>query len=219
MKKIEGTLVYVHVQEPVEAFHKPNTPKKPPLWQASVVITDKAVRKEFVNFGKSLDTLVSCKEIDIAELEEKYKIPAPEGAGDEVWIVTLRKSTMLGNTGDPVPEKYKPKVFEKQGNVLVDITNTKLVGNGSKGAISFDVFHKKDGTGSIYLKNVLVTDLIEYIKPESADGKPGSEFDDGDEPAEQPKVATKVSAPAKPAAKPARNRGAVSDDDLENLPF
>lgn len=216
MKKIEGTLVYVQVQEPVKAFVKAGVAPKPDEWKASVVITDKSVKKEFEKFAKSLDTLVSIKEVESAEFEEKYKCELPDGAGDEVWVITLRKSTELGKTGKPVPEMYKPKVFEKQGKLIVDITNSKLVANGSKGALSLDVFEKSTGGGSIFLKNVLVTDLIEYVKPESNEGEAGSEFLE-DEPAEQPKVAPKTTVPAKPAAKPARK--APVEDDEETCPF
>ena len=216
MKKIEGTLVYVQVQEPVKAFVKAGVAPKPDEWKAGVVITDKAVKKEYEKFAKSLDTLVSIKEVESIEFEEKYKCDLPEGAGDEVWVVTLRKSTELGKTGKPVPEMYKPKVFEKQGKLIVDITNSKLVANGSKGALSLDVFEKSTGGGSIFLKNVLVTELIEYVKPESNEGEAGSEFLD-DEPAEQPKVAPKTTAPAKPAAKPGKKP--VFDDLDDQIPF
>lgn len=212
MKKIEGMLVYVSVQEPVAAFVKPGVPPKPKEYKASVVITDKAIKKEYEKYAKSLDTLVSIKEVETAEFKEIYKCNPPEGAGDEVWVVTLRKSTELGKTGKPVPDQYKPRVYERVGKTLVDVTATKLPANGSMGAISLDVFIKSAGGGSIFLKNVLVTEMIEYVKEERDQGDPGSEFDDADD---DNGGNVKVPASAKTKAK---SKPTVEDDDSED-PF
>lgn len=217
MKTLSGMLVYVQVQEPVAAFVKPGVPPKPKEWKASVVITDKAIKKEYEKFAKSLDTLVSIKEVETSEFEEIYKVAPPEDAGDEVWVVTLRKSTELGKTGKPVPPQYSPRVYHQVGNTRQDITATTLVANGSYGSISLDVFMKQTGGGSIFLKNVLVTDLIEYEKKESANSNDGSEFDadDGsDKPVKVPaKSIEKAKAAAKVKPKP------VFDDMDDDIPF
>lgn len=216
MNKLSGMLVYVQLQEPVAAFVKPGVPPKPKEWKASVVVTDKAVKKEYEKFAKSLDTLVSIKEVETSEFEEIYKVAPPEDAGDEVWIVTLRKSTELGKTGKPVPDQFKPRVYHQVGNTRQDITATKLVGNGSYGSISLDVFMKQAGGGSIFLKNVLVTDLVEYEKKTGAEND-GSEFDadDGsDTPVKVPAKAVEK-AKAKPKAKPT----SAFDDMDDDIPF
>ena len=217
MKKIEGTLVYVQVKDSVKAFVKPGVPPKPNEWKASIVVTNKDVIKEYKKFAKSLDTLVSIKEVEAAEFEDIYKCPLPEGAGDEVWAVTLRKSTELGKTGKPVPSQYTPRVYERVGKTLVDVTQTKLPANGSKGAISFDVFMKTQGGGSIFLKNVLVTEMIEYVKSDAEHGEPGSEFDDDTaDNGEGSTVKVPASAKAKPTAKA---KPKVEDDDDSSDPF
>lgn len=212
MKKIEGMLVYVAVQQPVPAFVKPGVPPKPAEFKASVVITDKAIKKEYEKFAKSLDTLVSIKEVETAEFKEIYKCDPPADAGDEVWVITLRKSTELGKTGKPVPDQYKPRVYERVGKTLVDVTATKLPANGSMGAISLDVFMKTAGGGSIFLKNVLVTEMIEYVKEDREEGEPGSEFDDADD-GDGGNVKVPASAKTKAKSKPT-----VEDDDSED-PF
>jgi hypothetical protein len=221
MKKIEGTLVYVRMNEPQKAYVKPGTPQKPDEWKASVVVTDKSVIKAYRQFAKELDTLVSVKEIEAGDFEAEFKCPLPEGAGDEVWVVTLRKSTELGKTGEPVPDKYKPRVYEQvqtdSGTIRKDITYTKEVGNGSKGALSIEVFTKTNGTGTLYLKNCLVTDLVEYERKSLEND--GGEFDDEDD------APAAKSAPAKKAATtskaPAKAKAKVQDDfaDDESLPF
>lgn len=216
MKKIEGTLVYVQVKDSVKAFVKPGVPSKPNEWKASIVVTDKDVIKEYKKFAKTLDTLVSIKEVEASEFEDTYKCPLPEGAGDEVWVVTLRKSTELGKTQKPVPEQYRPRVYERVGKTLVDVTQTKMPANGSKGAISFDVFMKTQGGGSIFLKNVLVTEMIEYIKADTDQGEPGSEFDeDNADDGNGGSVKVPASAKTKPVT---RAKPKVEDDDTED-PF
>jgi hypothetical protein len=222
IKKIEGTLVYVQVQKPVKAFVKAGTPIKPDEWKASVVVTDKSVIKAYQKYGKELDTLVSVKEVESSEFEEIYKCDLPEGAGDEVWVVTLRKSTELGKTGEKVPDKYKPRVFEKVGSTLVDVTMSKMPGNGSKGAISIDAFIKTSGGGALYLKNVMVTDMIEYIPEDSAEA--GSEFDDDADSTPQVQLKQEPAKPAVKEGKQAQKAKAVkakpeSDLDESDLPF
>lgn len=217
IKKLEGTLVYVRMNEPQKSYVKPGTPPKPDGWQASVVITDKEVIKAYKKFGKEIDTLLAIKEVDASDFEATYKCPLPEGAGDEVWVVTLRKSTELGKTGKPVPDKYRPRVYEQVGNTRQDITFTKEVGNGSYGFLSIELFEKSDGSGSVYLKNCLVTDLVEYIRTDS-DAAGGSEFDDGEAPA-QPKDKVQSQAPAKAAAKSTKKAKVEDEFGDESLPF
>jgi hypothetical protein len=223
MKTLSGMLLYVSVQEPVAAYVKPGLPAKPKEYKASVVITEKSVIKEYQKFAKSLDTLVSVKEVETSEFESIYKVPPPEDAGEEVWVVTLRKSTEQGKTGKPLLDIHRPRVYEQVGNTRVDITHTKLVGNGSYGKLAIDVFIKQTGTGSISLKSVLVTDLVEYERKEStAQANDGSEFDDDSSSASSTSsTSTPAKSAVKPAAKPAVKAKAKVEDDFEDsdLPF
>jgi len=175
--KISGQLLYVQMSEPVKAYAKAGAPTKPAEWKCSVAIVDEETVDSLEEYAKSLDTMLSLKKVKTANFEEIYRCPPPVGAEKNVWVLTLRKSTELGKTGKPVPPQFQPKVFEKVGNVMLDITHSKLVGNGSYGTISIDRFDRSNGGSSLYLKNLLVTDLIEYIKPDS-DYEAGSEFDD-----------------------------------------
>lgn len=219
--KITGTLVYIQIQEPVKAFVKPGFPAKPDEFKASVVLTDEDYVDAFEAYAKSLDTLASLKKVKTAEFQDKYKIPAPEGAGKNVWVLTFRKSTELGKTGKPVPEMYRPKVFQKMGDKFVDITRSKLVGNGSKGVISVDRFDRSNGGSSLYLKNVLVTDLVEYNKPEGTEYEPGSEFEDGSTKVESMAKPTATSPQPSPANAPTKGKTfpKAEIDDLDSCPF
>ncbi len=211
-EKIFGTLVYVQLQEPVKAYVKPAAPVKPDEWKAGVVLTDEDYVDALEDYARELDTQISLKKVKVAEFEDKYKTAVPEGAGKNVWVLTLRKSTELGKTGKPVPDQFKPKVYLKEGKVLKDVTATTLVGNGSKGAISVDRFDRTAGGSSLYLKNVLVTDLVEY-EAKSSDYRSGSEFEDEADDGNGGSV--KVPAKAKTTAKPSKK----ADEDSDSDPF
>lgn len=199
--KISGMLVYVQLQEAVKGYSKPPAPPKPNEWKASVVITDEDQLDALEAYAKTLDTMLSIKKVKSAEFEEIYHVAPPADAGKNVWVLTLRKSVELGKTGKPVPELYRPKVFQKMGSKIVDITQSKLVGNGSIGTISIDKFDRTSGGSSLYLKNVLVTDLVEYTKPEGSNYESGSEFEEAEAVAEEAKPVEKAKKPAAKAVK------------------
>lgn len=211
MNKLTGMLLYVCLNKPQKAYVKAGEPAKPDEWKASIAIADEDTIDAYEEFAKGVDAKTSIKKVKTTEFEGIYKVAPPEDAGKNVWVVTLRKSTELGKTGKPVPDLYKPKVFEKVGSTLVDVTNSKLPANGSYGSISIDRFDRNNGTASLYLKNVLVTNMIEYVAQES-DYNPGDEF--GDEGTPTPSKAEKPAKEAKPAkaAKPAAE--AADDDDM-----
>jgi hypothetical protein len=215
IEKVSGMLVYVQVDKPVKAFVKPGAPPKHDEWKASVVITDEDFVDSLEEYAKELDTMLSIKKVKTDKFEEIYKVAPPEGAEKNVWVFTLRKSTMLGKTDKPVPPQYQPKVFMMQGKTRLDITHEKLVGNGSYGTISIDRFDRTTGGSSLFLKNIMVTDLVEYVKQES-DYESGSEFDDeAPTPAKEKPKATPV---AKPAAKKV-TKPVDDEDDDSMVPF
>ena len=215
-EKIFGTLVYVQLQEPVKAYVKPGAAPKPDEWKASIVLTDEDYVDALEDYARELDTQISLKKVKSVEFAEKYKTDLPEGAGKNVWILTLRKSTELGKTGKPVPPQYQPKVYLKEGKVLKDVTATTLVGNGSKGAISVDRFDRTAGGSSLYLKNVLVTDLVEY-EAKSSDYRSGSEFEDSADDGNGGTV--KVPAKAKTSAAPKGKKPPVDEESDSSDPF
>jgi hypothetical protein len=210
ISEIEGTLVYVCVDTPVKAYVKAGAEPKPDEWKAGVVITDEDFVDELEEYARVLDTQLSLKKVKRAEFEEIYKCEVPEGEGKNVWVLTLRKSTKLGKTDKEVPEKFRPRVFLETDVAIQDITHTKLVGNGSKGVLSIDRFDRSAGGSSLYLKNVLVTDLVEYVKEES-DYEPGAEFASRKKPAKA----------AEPAKKPVAAKKVVKKDEAkdEDAPF
>ncbi len=213
--KIKGTLLYVCIAEPVKAYAKPGAPLKPDEWKASVAITDEDYVDALEDYARELDTKLSLKKVKSAEFEDIYKVPPPKGAGKNVWVLTLRKSVELGKTGKPVPDAYKPRVYMKQDGVVNEITNTHLVGNGSEGIIAVDRFDRTNGGSSLYLKSLMVTNLVEYVKASSgATAVAGSEWaDDGS--------GGSVKVPAKAVAAASKSKKAVPalDEDDGDSPF
>lgn len=197
IKQLDGTLVYCMIDRAVDCWDK----TKGKEFKCGVVLTDE---DEADAFDEAYPKQTS-KKVKAVEFEEIYKCPVPEGAGKNVWVVTLKKNEKLAN-GEPVPDKYKPHVFLLDDEGKTDITLTKLVANGSKGAITIDHYSGEKGNVA-RLKNVFVTELIEYVKPE------GSSYESGDEYEPTGKV-TKVNESKVEPAKPAKaTKKAVKTDD------
>lgn len=205
IKQLQGTLVFVQIQTPVDCWEK----EKGKEYKASIVVDEDTADAWNEAYPKQ-----TAKVVKTADFEEIYKIPPPAEFEDQKkqYIITVRKNTKLAN-GEPVPEKYRPRVMEKEGNTRLDVTNTKIPANGSVGIISIDHYEGKMGPVG-RLQNVLVTSMIEYEGGSGKDYVPGDEFDEGTE--EEKPVSKKQEAKAekpKKAAKP------TAEDDNDQDPF
>jgi hypothetical protein len=203
MKTLKGTLVYVMLDKPRNCYDE----AKGQEWKCGIVVDEDTADAFAEIYPKQ-----AAKKVKIADFEETYKCKPPEGAGKNVYVITLRKNTKLAN-GEPVPDKYKPRVFQRKGGALVDITATSLPANGSTGEISIDHYDGKMGAVA-RLKNVLVTDLIEFERSNSASYESGDEFaDDGS--------GDSVKVPAKAVAAASKSKKAVPalDEDDGDSPF
>ena len=184
---IEGTLVFVSIQTPQTKYQ--STEKE---YKAGVVVDEDTADAWNERFPKQ-----TAKVVKTSDFKETYKIDAPFPDAKKQYVITLKKDAQYAD-GNPVPKQYQPRVFLQEGSEAVDITETKLPANGSKGKISFEVRENSYGTFA-KLRNVLVTDLIEY-KKSSTNGasdfglevQGASDFDDKPEQpvAKQPKPVT-----------------------------
>jgi hypothetical protein len=218
-----GMLMYVSVQEPAKPYVKagtvvpPGTLPKPLEWKAGVVLTDEDFVDDLESKAKEWDAKLSLKKIRTSEFEGIYKLTPPEDAGKNVWLLTVRKP-IADKKGKPVLEKFVPRVYEQVGKTRMEVTNTKLPGNGSMGALSIAVFHMTNGGTLLTLKNVLVTEMIAYVKPEGNYAEGGSEFDiAGDEFGQAVKAETKPATKA--VVKPKAKFVGESDEGLDSCPF
>lgn len=189
IKQLQGTLVFVQVQTPTKCYEE----SKGKEWKASVVVDEDTADQWEENYPKQ-----AAKSVKTSEFQSIYKIDPPFPDQKKQFIITVRKNTKLAND-EPVPEKYRPRVMEQVGNNRIDVTNEKLPANGSIGIISVEHYDAKMGPVA-RLKNVLVTDMVEYESKAGADYNPGDEFDSASTPA--PKAEEKPVKATKGKAKP-----------------
>lgn len=202
IKTLKGTLVYVQVQKPVDCFVK----EKGKEWKASIVVDEDTADAWADEYPKQAAVAVKT-----ADFKGIYKIDPPIPDAKKQYIITLRRNTeyVKDDVRHPIPDIYKPKVLLKlEDGQRTDITDTILVANGSKGALSVSRRELKVGNVA-NLQNILVTELIEY---EAQAHEAGSEFDDDDQPANKP-------AKAKTVAPKTSAKAVGADNTTEDDPF
>lgn len=144
------TFLYAKVQNPVPAYNKVDSE-----WSVDVVASKADAKKIKKEFPKT-----SLKEFDNADFTEKFGIEPPFPKQDEQFILKFKKSHI--KNGKETPEKYRPRVIQQVGDAREDITFDKLVGNGSKGTLSYRVKETDSYGNFAELQAILVTDLVEY---------------------------------------------------------
>lgn len=149
-----ATLYYTRIAEPYKDQYKDANAF--PEYMISAVVS-KEQFKEFVKRFPDKRT----QPIDNDVFEEKYKTPPPFPNQDEQFVIKL-KAKAFKASGEPIPEKYRPRVYRFTNGVQEDITTT-LIGNGSKGVVRYSVYESpKTGKEMASLQSVLVTELVPY---------------------------------------------------------
>ena len=197
------TFIYAKIMNPVPAYNKVDSE-----WSVDVVMSKKDAKAIKKDYPKT-----SLKEYDNADFVEKFGFEVPFPEQDEQFIIKFKKSHI--KNGKETPEKYRPRVIQELADgSRVDVTFEKLVGNGSKGDLSYRIKETDTYGNFVELQAILVKELVEY------QSKAGGVVDDfgavklAESPAGKEKVAEVQGAPAK--AKPAPE----PEDDLdETLPF
>lgn len=134
------------------------------------LLVDKNTAKEF---GKKFPKQKP-KNLDADEFSEKYGDQYLIDGQDEYFIIKLKKPAQYKDktTGEfkDIPDAYRPRAFLDDGNgELEDITFTKLIGNGSKGVIQYEVNENSYGTFAKLLA-VKVDELV-VVEQAGAEGK------------------------------------------------
>ena len=195
---IEGTLVFVSVQTPQTKYQSNEKEYK-----AGVVVDEDTADVWNERFPKQ-----TAKVVKTSDFKEAYKIDAPFPDAKKQYVITLKKDAQYAD-GNPVPKQYLPKVLLQDGKQAIDVTDSQLPANGSVGKISFETRENSYGTFA-KLRNVLVTEMIEYKK---GGGNAGDDFglevqgsSDFEDTPEQP-----VAKQPKPTAD--------LEEDLDQVPF
>lgn len=155
---IEGTLVFVSIQTPQTKYQ--STEKE---YKAGVVVDEDTADSWNEMFPKQ-----SAKVVKTSDFKDTYKIDAPFPDEKKQYVITLKKPAQYAD-GTPLPKQYQPKVLLADGKQAIDVTDTMLPANGSVGKISFEARENSYGTFA-KLRNVLVTEMIEYKKGGSSAG-------------------------------------------------
>lgn len=155
---IEGTLVFVSIQTPQTKYQ--STEKE---YKAGVVVDEDTADAWNEMFPKQ-----AAKVVKTSDFKDTYKIDAPFPNEKKQYVITLKKPAQYAD-GTPLPKQYQPKVLLADGKQAIDVTDTMLPANGSVGKISFESRENSYGTFA-KLRNVLVTEMIEYKKGGSSAG-------------------------------------------------
>ncbi len=159
------------------------------------------------------------KEYDREDFEARFKIDAPY-SGDEVYVLKLRKAA--SKDGEVFDTKYRPRVLlDTNDGERVDITESRLISNGSKGKVSYYITENSFGKFG-QLQTVLMEE--DDFKEYKSSGGAGSEFGERKpvkvEPAKEGVVKARANKAVeqeqeeKPAAKKAAPKKVeLADDD------
>lgn len=187
---IEGTLVFVSIQTPQTKYQ--STEKE---YKAGVVVDEDTADSWNEMFPKQ-----SAKVVKTSDFKDTYKIDAPFPDEKKQYVITLKKPAQYAD-GTPLPKQYQPKVLLADGKQAIDVTDTMLPANGSVGKISFEARENSYGTFA-KLRNVLVTEMIEYKKGGSSAGddfglevQGASDFQEVQESPQTPKQPVGTSVP------------------------
>ena len=149
---IEGTLVFVTVQTPQTKYQ--STDKE---FKVGIVVDEDTADSWNERFPKQ-----TAKVVKTSDFKETYKIDPVFPDEKKQYVITIKKPASYKD-GKELPEMYRPKVLLQDGKTAIDVTKTTLPANGSKGKVSFEENNNDFGTFS-RLRNVLVTEMIEYKK-------------------------------------------------------
>lgn len=219
MATISGVLFYTCVQQPTFKYQD----KVNKEFKVSVCVSEDEADDWNDKFPKQ-----AAKVVKTSDFEKEYKVAAPFPDARKQYIITLKRDAQYAD-GNPVADKYKPKVFMKGANGLLDdITQEKLVGNGSVGVVSYEV-RSNDYGDFAKLKNIRVDQLVEYVTRGTGDDELGqvndgsSDFDDSNDDFNQQDAApaaSKTKDTNKSTNRPARNRQASTDTpEDDDAPF
>ncbi len=162
---IEGVLVYAKVAEPAKAYQSEDTE-----YIISVIVDEDTADKWDSEFKKQ-----PAKKVRVADFENKYKFECPIAGVKNVYEIKLKRTAV--KNGEPFYPENRPKVFLDMDNGdRVEITESRLIANGSVGKVSYTIRENDFGRFSS-LRNVLMTEegFKEYV---STGGSAGSEFGD-----------------------------------------
>lgn len=201
---LEGTLVYAKIAQADKKYQSEERE-----WSIEVIVDEETADAWDEQFKKQ-----PSHKIKVSDFEGKYKIPCPIDGVKNVYGIKLKRQAT--HDGEDVDQKMRPKVFLDTEDERVDITESRLIANGSFGKVSYYISVNDFGTFA-RLNNVLLDEkgFKEYT---SSAGVRGSEFGDARPVKVEP---AKESATKARAEKPVKKvkEAEPEDDDSDSAPF
>lgn len=164
---VEGTLVYAKIAEPSQKYQSKDTE-----YTISVIVDEDTADAWDAEFKKQ-----PAKKIKASEFETKYKLALPDSLKGEKNVYEIKLKRDATKDGEEFYPENRPKVFvDYKNGDRVDITESRLIANGSYGKVSYRINTNDFGTFA-KLANVLMDEdgFKEYV---STGGAAGSEFGD-----------------------------------------
>jgi hypothetical protein len=162
---LEGTLVYAKIAQPDSKFESKDTE-----YVISVIVDEDTADAWDEQFKKQ-----PAKKVKASEFESKYKIELPKQLKGQKNVFEIKLKKDATKDGEPFNPEFRPKVFVDYDNGdRVEITESRLIANGSYGKVSYRINTNNYGTFA-RLNNILMTEegFKEYV---STGGAAGSEF-------------------------------------------
>lgn len=204
---VEGVIVYAKIAQPDTKYQSKDTE-----FSIGVIVNEDAADAWEAQFKKQ-----PAKKIKATEFESKYKIPLPQEFKGEknIFQITLKRDAVVD--GSPFyPESY-PKVFLDTEEERIDITQSRLIANGSRGKVSYRINSNDFGTFA-RLANVLFDEdgFVEYEA--KGGGGAGSEFN-STKPIRVEPAKESVTNARPPRVKADENKLPVESKDRDDDPF
>jgi len=151
--------LYVKLQKPVLQYEEKDKYE---------YILDVVVDEDTADAFEDCVDKSSVSKIKTVLFKDKFDIEPPCPDAKNQYLLKIRAFSHY-DSGDLVPYKYttRPKVLVPDGNKVKDVTMDLMVGNGSRGDLSFFIKPSSFGS-SAKVTAILVKDMIVY---ESNDGE------------------------------------------------
>ena len=203
MGVLEGVLVYAKIAEADKKYKSDDTE-----YSIGVIVADEDVADEWdERFAKQ-----PAKKIKVSQFEEKFKFEVPEEFKGEknVYLITLKRAAVVN--GEEKYPQYRPRVFLETEDERVDITESRLIANGSRGKVSYRISENPQYGDIARLNNVLIPEetFIEYVPTAKA---AGDEFGDAKKPVKK-EAARKEATEARKSKKEAEEKAEQSSDEF-----
>lgn len=201
---VEGMFVFAKIAEPSQKYQS-----KDFEYTISIIVDEDTADNWDSTFKKQ-----PAKKIKASEFEGKYKVALPDNLKGEKNVYEIKLKKDATKDGKPFYPEHRPRVFVDYDNGdRVDITESRLIANGSLGKVSYRISTNDFGTFA-KLNNVLMTEdgFKEYV---STGGQAGDEF--GSKAVK--KEEAKESATKARANKVKQPEPEVEEEDQSEAPF